>query len=269
MASWPELVREAAKMPEGVSKVLVLPSSGLEVTSATSLLELGSSADATLHGVIAGDRDDMDRVVARICSRCSRPPLRMPGIRSKKVASSEHAPLCILTLDGGGMKGLVLATLLEAIEERTGIPIGGLFDLVVGTSTGGVAAIHVAFASALGEGCRDYRASLERVRKVLEQRSKTNLLVTGHECTSAAARQVAQSCAPARRYGADPAPRPAPPCEPRTATPRGDRWAGEASGTDIQLGPDGRREGAISRGSNFGLCEGVKRGKALLFFFTM
>ena len=154
-----------------------------------------------------------------LTGRRSRPPLRMPRIRSKKVASSEHAPLCILTLDGGGMKGLVLATLLEAIEERTGIPIGGLFDLVVGTSTGGVAAIHVAFASALGEGCRDYRASLERVRKVLEQRSKTNLLVTGHECTSAAARQVAQSCTPARRHGADPAPRPAPPCEPRTATP--------------------------------------------------
>ena len=55
----------------------------------------------------------------------------------------------------------------------------------------------------------------------------------------------------------------------RTSQPRGDRWAGEAFGTDIQLGPDGRREGAISRGSNFGLCEGVKRGKALLFFFTM
>ena len=56
----------------------------------------------------------------------------------------------------------------------------------------------------------------------------------------------------------------------RTSQPRGDRWAGEASGTDIQLGPDRRREGAISRGSNFGLCEGVKRGKAaLLFFFTM
>ena len=56
----------------------------------------------------------------------------------------------------------------------------------------------------------------------------------------------------------------------RTSQPRGDRWAGEASGTDIQLGPDRRREGAISRGSNFGLCEGVMRGKtAMLFFFTM
>ena len=33
-----------------------------------------------------------------------------------------------------------------------------------------------------------------------------------------------------------------------TSQPRGDRWAGEAFGTDIQLGPDGRREGAISRG---------------------
>ena len=33
-----------------------------------------------------------------------------------------------------------------------------------------------------------------------------------------------------------------------TSQPRGNRWAGEAFGTDIQLGPDGRREGAISRG---------------------
>ena len=48
--------------------------------------------------------------------------------------------------------------------------------------------------------------------------------------------------------------------------------AGEASGTDIQLGPDGRREGAISRGSNFGLCEGVKRGRkadpVFLFYYV-
>ena len=50
----------------------------------------------------------------------------------------------------------------------------------------------------------------------------------------------------------------------RTSQPRGDRWAGEASGTDIQLGPDGRREGAISRGSNFGL-RGGEEGKAPVF----
>ena len=54
----------------------------------------------------------------------------------------------------------------------------------------------------------------------------------------------------------------------RTSQPRGDRWAGEASGTDIQLGPDGRREGAISRGSNFGLWrreEGKRKEKPPCF----
>ena len=53
----------------------------------------------------------------------------------------------------------------------------------------------------------------------------------------------------------------------RTSQPRGDRWAGEASGTDIQLGPDGRREGAISRGSNFGLWRREEGKERTLFFF--
>ena len=58
----------------------------------------------------------------------------------------------------------------------------------------------------------------------------------------------------------------------RTSQPRGDRWAGEASGTDIQLGPDGRREGAISRGSNFGLWrreEGKRKEKPPVFLYYM
>ena len=58
----------------------------------------------------------------------------------------------------------------------------------------------------------------------------------------------------------------------RTSQPRGDRGAGEASGTDIQLGPDGRREGAISRGSNFGLWrreEGKRKEKPPVFLYYM
>ena len=44
----------------------------------------------------------------------------------------------ILTLDGGGVRGIVELTILAEIERRVGlnVPIRDLFDLIVGTSTG-------------------------------------------------------------------------------------------------------------------------------------
>jgi patatin-like phospholipase/acyl hydrolase len=44
----------------------------------------------------------------------------------------------ILSIDGGGMRGLIPALVLEHLEALTGRPIASLFDLVAGTSTGGV-----------------------------------------------------------------------------------------------------------------------------------
>ena len=44
----------------------------------------------------------------------------------------------VLSLDGGGIRGLVPAMMLAEIEGRTGKPISALFDLIAGTSTGGI-----------------------------------------------------------------------------------------------------------------------------------
>lgn len=44
----------------------------------------------------------------------------------------------ILSIDGGGIRGIIPATILASIEERTGKPISRLFDLIAGTSTGGI-----------------------------------------------------------------------------------------------------------------------------------
>lgn len=47
----------------------------------------------------------------------------------------------ILSLDGGGVRGLVPALILAEIEKRTGRPIYQQFDLIVGTSTGSILAL--------------------------------------------------------------------------------------------------------------------------------
>lgn len=47
----------------------------------------------------------------------------------------------ILTIDGGGIKGLYSASILARIEEKTGKKIGDHFDMICGTSTGGLIAL--------------------------------------------------------------------------------------------------------------------------------
>lgn len=47
----------------------------------------------------------------------------------------------ILALDGGGIKGIFSAAILAAVEEDLGIRIVDCFDLIAGTSTGGIIAL--------------------------------------------------------------------------------------------------------------------------------
>lgn len=47
----------------------------------------------------------------------------------------------VLSIDGGGIRGLIPSLVLEEIEKKTGKSISELFDLVAGTSTGGILAL--------------------------------------------------------------------------------------------------------------------------------
>ena len=47
----------------------------------------------------------------------------------------------ILSIDGGGIRGLIPALVLAEIEKKTGKPISKCFDLIAGTSTGGILAL--------------------------------------------------------------------------------------------------------------------------------
>jgi patatin-like phospholipase/acyl hydrolase len=47
----------------------------------------------------------------------------------------------VLSIDGGGIRGIIPATVIAALEQRTGRPASDLFDLIAGTSTGGILAL--------------------------------------------------------------------------------------------------------------------------------
>ncbi|MPM27566.1 hypothetical protein SDC9_74078 [bioreactor metagenome] len=56
----------------------------------------------------------------------------------------EKKPFKILSIDGGGIKGLYSATVLARLEEKAGKRAGECFDMICGTSTGGLIALGLA-----------------------------------------------------------------------------------------------------------------------------
>jgi uncharacterized protein len=59
-------------------------------------------------------------------------------------SDADPVPFRILSLDGGGIKGTFSAAFLAGLEEATGKRIVDHFDLIAGTSTGGIIAIGLA-----------------------------------------------------------------------------------------------------------------------------
>ncbi len=62
----------------------------------------------------------------------------------------------ILSLDGGGIKGLFSAAILARLEEDLNINISDYFDLIVGTSTGGIIALGLGLGKKPHEIVRFY-----------------------------------------------------------------------------------------------------------------
>lgn len=55
--------------------------------------------------------------------------------------SAEEAndqPITVLSIDGGGVRGIIPAVFLQEIERRMEKPIADVFDIIAGTSTGGL-----------------------------------------------------------------------------------------------------------------------------------
>jgi patatin-like phospholipase/acyl hydrolase len=70
---------------------------------------------------------------------------------SEVLAATRAGPFRILALSGGGYLGLYTAAVLAALEEQIGEPIGRRFDLIAGTSVGGIIAAAVALELPLSQ----------------------------------------------------------------------------------------------------------------------
>lgn len=91
----------------------------------------------------------------------SRPPIQAP------------APYRVLTLDGGGIRGLYAATLLHQLAHRihrfaggdasTALDVGGAFHLIVGTSTGAILAASLAKGVPLQRVIEMYRTKASAI----------------------------------------------------------------------------------------------------------
>lgn len=74
----------------------------------------------------------------------------------------------ILSLDGGGIRGIMTLQLLKKLEEIAGIPCYQLFDMVAGTSTGGIIAGLIASGKTAAEIEQLY---IKLVTKVFKKKS--------------------------------------------------------------------------------------------------
>ncbi len=60
-----------------------------------------------------------------------------------KAAAQTAKPIRVLSIDGGGMRGIIPARFLQELEQVSGKRVAELFDVVVGTSTGALLSLGI------------------------------------------------------------------------------------------------------------------------------
>jgi uncharacterized protein len=65
-------------------------------------------------------------------------------VQNSQVIGNDDKAYRILCIDGGGIAGTFPASFLASMEDNLDRPIGEYFDLIAGTSTGGIIALGLA-----------------------------------------------------------------------------------------------------------------------------
>jgi patatin-like phospholipase/acyl hydrolase len=69
----------------------------------------------------------------------------------------------LLSIDGGGIRGIFAIAILQALEEEYQQPIGDLFDVIAGTSTGAIIAAAVSLNKNMSEIQKSYQNFGEKI----------------------------------------------------------------------------------------------------------
>jgi uncharacterized protein len=69
----------------------------------------------------------------------------------------------LLCIDGGGIRGIFAIAILQALEEEYKQPIGDLFDVIAGTSTGAIIAASVSLNKNMKEIHESYKTYGEKI----------------------------------------------------------------------------------------------------------
>jgi len=89
----------------------------------------------------------------------------------------------VLSIDGGGVRGIIPARILQEIETRTNKPISKLFNIVSGTSTGGLLTLAITKPDDQGnpEFSAEYlvRLYMERSKEIFAKPSIIRKIKTG------------------------------------------------------------------------------------------
>ncbi|MGO4886800.1 CBASS cGAMP-activated phospholipase [Anaerobacillus sp. MEB173] len=75
----------------------------------------------------------------------------------------------MLCIDGGGIRGVFAIAILQAIEEEFQRPVGELFDVIAGTSTGSVIAAAICLKTEMSELLESYK---RYGRKIFDRQAK-------------------------------------------------------------------------------------------------
>ena len=59
------------------------------------------------------------------------------------MATTEAKSIKVLTIDGGGIRGIIPAIILDELQKRLSEDLWQAFDLIAGTSTGGIIALGI------------------------------------------------------------------------------------------------------------------------------
>lgn len=103
------------------------------IRNPTVLTRLKNGLDESTNRAFS-TKEDVGSLAEEVCDHLERLPL----VRGR---GTDGISFRILALDGGGLKGAFTASVIATWEEQTGLRVVDHFDLIAGTSTGGILAI--------------------------------------------------------------------------------------------------------------------------------